>query len=83
MIFPSETPDMIRVSINLACLYALYFSASFSNTPSNVINATYPADIAPPANPQKQTNKPFLINVNGLFVPFAVHDNCLVYIIFI
>lgn len=46
---PIVTPDIIKFSIILLYWKALYFSVNLSNTPSNVINATYPADIAPPA----------------------------------
>jgi len=41
----------------------LYFSDSFSNTPSNVMNATNPADVPPPATRQNVQNKKLLVNI--------------------
>jgi len=61
--FPQVTPKIINISNVVRLFSALYFSDSFSNTPSNVMNATNPADVPPPATRQNVQNKKLLVNI--------------------
>lgn len=61
--FPRLTPRIIKYSMATLLSSALYFSASLSNTPNSVINATYPAAVAPPAVIQNMLKATLLADI--------------------
>lgn len=81
--FPNVTPRMISSSMRALLFKALYFSASLSNTPRRVINATYPAAVAPPAVRQNKLKAIVLVNIQRFFIPYTVYNDALVDILFV
>lgn len=80
---PVVTPKIIKFSIILPYWKALYFSVNLSKTPSNVMKATYPADMAPPATIQNREYKISLRDIYSFVIPFTINYYALIDILFI
>lgn len=81
--FPNVTPKIISVSIAIRLSIALYFSDNFSKTPNRVINATYPADVPPPATKQNRQNNILSVNIYSFLVSGAIYYDTFVNVLFV
>lgn len=83
MIFPKVTPSIMATSMFFPSEAIFLLVANFSNTPSKVIKATYPADIPRPASMQKRKYNISLMDINGFPLSFTVCYNASIYSFFI